>query len=150
AQAAARDAAERAERAREAHSSVDAVYRVVGRDADVGGGIMAGALSYRLFVWLLPFALVAIAGLGFASAAENVDPKDAAGSLGLAGLVSQSVSSAARGSSRWYALLIGVPILLYATRTLLKTLIVIHRLIWGDMRANAPRPTTSATLQLLA
>ena len=34
------------------------------RDADVGGGIIAGALAYRLFIWLLPFALVLVAGLG--------------------------------------------------------------------------------------
>ena len=39
---------------------------MVERDSEVGGGIIAGALAYRLFIWLLPLALVAVAGLGFA------------------------------------------------------------------------------------
>ena len=71
-------------------------------------------------------------------------------SSGLAGLVSSSVASAADSSARWYALLVGIPILLYATRSVLRTLIVAHRLVWTDLRAQAPRPTLKASLRLLA
>jgi hypothetical protein len=45
---------ERADALRRRHSSVDAVYVMADRDAEVGGGVMAGALAYRIFVWLLP------------------------------------------------------------------------------------------------
>jgi hypothetical protein len=86
------------EHRRATQPSVDAAFEVLGRDAEVGGGIMAGALAYRLFIWLLPLALVVIAGLGYAADAESVQPKDAARSLGLAGIASSSVSSAAKSS----------------------------------------------------
>ena len=55
---------ERTDAERERHSSVDVTLTAVDRDSDVGGGIMAGALAYRMFVWLLPFALVLIGVLG--------------------------------------------------------------------------------------
>lgn len=140
---------ERAEEERRRHQSVSVVFEVVDRDGDAGGGIIAGALAYRLFVWLLPLALVGVAGLGFASDAGSESPEETARRLGVSGLVSSSIASAAQGQARWYALLVGVPILVYATRSLLRTMIVAHRLLWGDARADAPRPTILATLRLL-
>ncbi len=141
--------AERAQVERSRHSSLDALFEMIDRDAEVGGGIMAGALAYRLFIWLLPLALVLVAGLGIASSAESSSPQSIARSTGLTGLVSSSVASAADSSARWYALLVGIPILLYATRSVLRTLIVTHRLVWTDLRAQAPRPTVKSTLRLL-
>jgi uncharacterized BrkB/YihY/UPF0761 family membrane protein len=119
------------------------------RDAEVGGGIMAGALAYRLFIWLLPAALVAIAGLGYAADAASVEPQDAAESVGLAGIVSSSVANSAQSSSRAYALLVGLPILLLATRSFLRTLTIAHRLVWTDVRTAARKPTAVATVRLL-
>src|SRR3954465_6344946 len=145
----AKDLAERAEAQRSEHESVDVVYELVDRDTEVGGGLLAGALAYRLFIWSLPFALVLVAGLGFLAGANSESPEGAAGSFGLAGLVSSSVASAAHGPARWYALLVGVPILIYATRGLLRALIASHRLAWTALRASAPRPTVGATLRLL-
>ncbi len=140
---------ERAQAERSRHASLDALFEMFDRDAEVGGGIMAGALAYRLFIWFLPLALVAVAGLGIASSADSRSPESVAKSSGLAGLVSSSVASAAHSSARWYALLVGIPILIYATRSVLRTLIVAHRLVWTDLRAHAPRPTLKASLRLL-
>ena len=124
---------------------------MVDRDIEVGGGIMAGALAYRLFIWLLPLALVVVAGLGVAADAASRSPAGAASTVGLTGLVSSSVASAARSSARWYALLIGIPVLVFATRGVLRALIVSHRLVWLDVRgATASRPTIAASLRLLA
>lgn len=145
----AKRAAERAEALRADHGSVDAVYTIVYRDGEIGGGIMAGSLAYRLFIWLLPFALVVVGGIGITSQAASESPETAAEQLGLSGLASNSVAEAAQGSSRWYALLIGIPILLWATRNLLRALIVVHRLVWGDPRRAVPRATLVATLRLL-
>lgn len=142
--------AERAKLERSRHSSLDALFEMVDRDAEVGGGIMAGALAYRLFIWMLPLALVAVAGLGFYTEAAASSPESAAKTLGLAGLVSASVASAASSSARWYAILIGIPLLVYTTRSVLRALIVTHRLVWNDERGMVPKPTLGATLQLLA
>ena len=95
------------------------MFDMADHDSEVGGGIMAGALAYRLFIWILPLTFVAIAGLGIASDAASRSPESAARSMGLAGLVSNSVASAANSSARWYALLIGIPLLVYTTRSLL-------------------------------
>ena len=139
---------ERAEAMRGQHVSVDAVYVIADRDSELGGGLMAGALAYRIFIWLLPFALVIVAGIGIAASASE-SPESASSSLGLHGVVASSVAQAAHGSSRWYALLIGVPVLLWATRNLLKTLVVVHRLVWSEPRRTVRKPSVSATLWFL-
>jgi uncharacterized BrkB/YihY/UPF0761 family membrane protein len=141
--------AELGEAMRGRHGSVDAVYTIVGRDGEIGGLVMAGALAYRMFIWLLPFSLVVIAGIGIAGEVGSESPEAAAKSIGLQGLVSQSVADASRGSSRWYALLIGVPVLVWATRSLLKALVIVHRLVWGDPRRVVPRPTLGRAFELL-
>ena len=149
-QARAKLLAERAQAERERHASVDVAFEMADRDADAGGEIIAGALAYRMFIWLLPVALVSVAGLGFAADAASESTRETARSLGITGLVSNSVATASEGSARWYALLVGIPLLVYVTRSLLRTLIVTHRLLWGDVRSAAPRPTVGATLRLLA
>lgn len=144
-----RRAAELGESQRHAHQSVDAAFEMVNRDGDIGGGIIAGALAYRLFIWLLPLALVAVAGLGIAADAANESPKEAAEAAGLGGLVSNSIQTAATSSGRWYALIIGIPILVYVTRSVLRALIGAHRLVWAQARAETAKPTLPATLLLL-
>ena len=141
--------AERAQTERQLHKSVDATFQMVDRDAELGGGIIAGALAYRLFIWLLPLALVLVGGLGIAADAAEETPEEAADSLGMGGLISQSIASAATGNGRWYALLIGIPILVYTTASVLRVLIVSHRLLWTDSRTRAQRATPVATLRLL-
>jgi len=134
---------------RRGRGPVDALAEIVDRDLEVGGGIMAGALAYRLFVWLLPLALVVVGGLGVVSEAASSSPADAASSFGVSGLVSSSVANAARSGARVYALLIGVPLLMIATRSVLRTLIVTHRLAWTDLRSRTRRPTWGASARLL-
>jgi len=104
---------------------------VLALDRAVAGSELAGALAYRLFLWFLPFVLVLVAGLGVYADASDQAPREVADRLGLAGLVVHSVAVAATSSARWYALLIGVPILLYLTRSLLRSVVVVHRLAWG-------------------
>jgi uncharacterized BrkB/YihY/UPF0761 family membrane protein len=141
--------AQRAELERARHRSIDAVFEMADRDGEIGGGIIAGALAYRLFIWLLPLALVAVAGLGFAADAASKSPEDTAESLGLEGLISSSIANAANSPNRWYALLVGIPVLLWATRSMLRVLIGAHRLIWTDVRAAEPKPKLGASLRLL-
>ena len=139
----------RAQNERRRHDSVDVAFEMFDRDVDAGGGIIAGALAYRLFIWLLPLALVSVAGLGIASDVASQSPQETARTLGISGFVSRSIATSAEGPARWYALLVGIPILVYATRSLLRGLITAHRLLWQDVRGAAPKPTLAATLRLL-
>ena len=139
----------RAQEERGRHGTLDVVFDVYDRDAEVGGGIIAGALAYRLFVWVLPLALVLVGGLGIAAGMTSQSPKEAADSVGLGGLVASTFESSADSPASWYALLVGVPILLYVTRSVLRVLIATHRLVWGDVRQAAPKPTMTASVKLL-
>ena len=141
--------AERIRAERELHSSVDVALTGIERDSDVGGGIMAGALAYRLFIWMLPFALVLVGVLGVVADVTGEVPREAVTGTGLAGLVTKSVATAASDTNYWWALAVGLPVLVYVTRSLLRALIVVHRLVWTEQRERVPKPTWTATLQLL-
>jgi len=140
---------ERAQEERRKHGSVDAAFEVVDRDAEVGGGIIAGALAYRLFIWLLPFGLVFVGGLGVIAGASSETPNGAASHLGIGGIVSHSFQSASQSRSPWYALIVGVPILLFVTRSVLRVLIGTHRLAWGDVHGIRPKPSFLDAAKLL-
>ena len=146
----AKRAMERAEALRRERGSVDAFYLMVDRDGEVAGGLMSGALAYRIFLWLLPFALVVVGGIGVAASAASQSTEDAAKSVGLRGLVSSSVAEAAQGSSKWYALLIGIPVLIWATRSLVRAIVGVHRLVWGDPRRSVPKVSIGRSVQFLA
>jgi len=144
----AREYAERGRVMRAEHESVDVAYVLADRDSEIGGGLISGALAYRIFIWLLPFVLVLVGGIGVAASASE-SPDATARALGLTGVVARSVADASRGSNRWYALLIGIPLLLWASRSLLKALIVAERIVWGDLRRTVPKPTVANTLKFL-
>lgn len=140
---------ERAQEERGRRGWVDAIFEVVDRDGEVAGGIIAGALAYRLFIWLLPAGLVFVGGLGVIADAVSDSPKGVASNLGIGGIVSSSLDSASNSHSPWYSLIVGVPILLYATRSVLRVLIGTHRLAWGDVRGARPKPTFVDATKLL-
>jgi uncharacterized BrkB/YihY/UPF0761 family membrane protein len=54
--------------------SVDATFDVFERDRERAGWLLAGALAHRLFLWLLPFTLVLVAGPGFLASADRESP----------------------------------------------------------------------------
>lgn len=140
---------ERAHEERARRGWVDAIFELADRDEQIAGGIIAGALAYRLFIWLLPAGLVFVGGLGVVADALSKSPKGVASNLGIAGIVSSSLQSASNGHSAWYALIIGIPILLYATRSVLRVLIGTHRLAWGVVRDARPKPTYIDAAKLL-
>jgi uncharacterized BrkB/YihY/UPF0761 family membrane protein len=140
---------ERAQTERGRHGWLDATFEVADRDVEVAGGIIAGALAYRFFLWLLPAGLVFVGGLGAVADMTSRSPKSIGATLGIAGIVSSSLKSASQSNSPWYALIVGVPILLYATRSVLRVLIGTHRLVWGDIKAARPKPKFVDAAKLL-
>src|SRR6476620_5893251 len=75
----------RVETARNHHASLDLGFSIVERDSSIGGGLLAGALAYRLFVLLLPSALLFVSGLGLYAGAVDKSPSTAARDAGLHG-----------------------------------------------------------------
>ena len=130
-----RIAAERArlERARPHSPLIDATFRAFERDVETGGVVLAGAVAFRVFLFLVPYVFVLVVGFGVAADAADTDPADAARSAGIGGLVAKAVGGAAdlSGFSRVAALVVGLFALVLGTRALLKVLRIVYGLIWG-------------------
>jgi uncharacterized BrkB/YihY/UPF0761 family membrane protein len=126
------DVYHRLEESRTRLRSVDVVFAMHENDRDSGGSLLGGALAFRLFLWLLPAALVAVAGLGFESASDPGAPNDVVRNAGITSIPAQSINQAARDSqsARWVALLLGLFFLYGASVSLMKALWVAHALIW--------------------
>lgn len=120
----------RAEAARSRHPIIDVGYRLVERDSSIGGGLLAGALAYRLFVLLLPTALLCVAGLGLYADAADKSTSEAAREAGLHGLIASQVASTSSSGARWLVFLLMVPAVLYATATLYRALAIVHGIVW--------------------
>ncbi len=114
---------------RRRHASLDATLETIERDSEIGGGMLAGALSYRLFVFALPLAFFVVSGLGLVAKAVGRDPNLLAGSVGLAGVITKQVAGAGQ-SSNWWIVLSSFVVLVYATRVLLRSVAIVHALAW--------------------
>jgi uncharacterized BrkB/YihY/UPF0761 family membrane protein len=105
----------------------------VERDAQTGGGVLAAAVAFRLFMFLVPYAFVMLTGLGLVSTAAGQNPKDAAHSAGIGGLLASAVASTSTMSlaDRILAIILGGTALAITARSLVRVLWIVHRLIWG-------------------
>lgn len=120
----------RVEAARERHRSLDLGLSVVEHDAAIGGGLLSGALAYRLFVLLLPAALLFVSGLGLYADAAHKSTRKAAEDAGLQGLIASQVATTASGGAHWAVFLVTIPIILYAVARLYRAIAITHALAW--------------------
>src|ERR1700728_1593525 len=113
-------------------ASIDTAFEAVERDAQSGGGVLAAAVAFRLFMFLVPYAFVMVTGFGLASTAAGQNPGDAARSAGISGLFATAVSSTSTPSlaNRLIALAVGGFALALTARSLVGVLWIVHRLIW--------------------
>jgi uncharacterized BrkB/YihY/UPF0761 family membrane protein len=111
---------------------VDAGFAVQELDAGVGGGILAGALAFRIFLFMVPFVYVVFTVLGTASAATSQDPAQLARDIGITGVLASAVVKAQDQSAWTIAVLTaGAAVAMFLTAgSLLKALYVVHWLIW--------------------
>jgi len=120
----------RVEAARPRHATVDFGLTLLERDSSIGGGLLAGALAYRLFVLLLPTALLFVSGLGLYAGAADKSTSEAAREAGLHGLIASQVASASADGARWLLFILLIPAVLYATATLYRALAIVHGIVW--------------------
>jgi uncharacterized BrkB/YihY/UPF0761 family membrane protein len=120
------------------------------RDSAVGGSVLAGALAYRIFIWLLPLALVLVLGLGlFAGSTSRAG--EILGDAGITGFLATSVSAAAEGTSGWAlvaGIVVGAVVLLYQTYALLRAVRAVTALAWRLPVRRPLRPTRDTFLFL--
>lgn len=123
-------------------ASIDSALQAVERDAQTGGGVLAAAVAFRLFMFLVPYAFVMVTGFGLSSSAAGQVPKDAARSAGIGGLLASAVASTSSLSlaNRLFALVFGGIALAFTARSLVRVLWIVHRLIWGVTPSGNPTP----------
>jgi len=111
---------------------VDAGFLVQELDARVGGGILAGALAFRIFLFMVPVVYVVFTVLGVASRALGHDPAQLARDAGIAGILAGTVVKVAdQGTWTLVTLILGAVVTMFITAGgLLKALYVVHWLIW--------------------
>jgi uncharacterized BrkB/YihY/UPF0761 family membrane protein len=132
---------EQIEDARARHASIDIGLAAVERESEIGGSLLAGALAYRLFVFLLPFAVFLVVGLGVYADVTDQSTTEVASDLGLTQIVASEIASAATDSARWWVLLASVPILAYAIGQLYRSVAIVHALAFeGSGRAVRIKP----------
>jgi uncharacterized BrkB/YihY/UPF0761 family membrane protein len=106
------------------------------------GILLASAAAFRLFLWLLPLALLAAGILGGLSGSGSIshDIDSVSKGSGLTGAASAQVVSALQSSHRsWViAVITGGVLFLWATRTLMRNLTIVNAHAWA-----APVPKAS-------
>jgi len=121
------------------------------RDNDLHGAIFAGAVAFRLFLWMLPLTLAIVAGLGFIRE-SGADPEAALRNVGIGGLSASTIAEglSASSTSRWYAALFGL-VFLYPTSTALaKVVHRAHALAWGEPQLRLRAPVRAAGAVVIA
>src|SRR5436190_2927281 len=133
-----RDRAERVARGIEASrdrvTPVDIALSTAERDRSASGDILAGALAYRAFLWLLPATLTTVLVFGLVSSASDTDPAKVVNKSGLPALAASSVASAAQQDNRGRvaAIIVAVVALWSASGSLLKALRAVHGFAWRE------------------
>jgi uncharacterized BrkB/YihY/UPF0761 family membrane protein len=128
-----RDRAEEALRARRERSTIiDAGFEIQELDLHVGGGILAGAVAFRMFLFFVPFVYVVFTIFDAAAKAASDNPSEAAKAIGITGvLASALVSTSDLNPWSHLALALGAGVALVITaNNLVKTFYVVHWLIW--------------------
>ena len=124
------------EAARHRSAALDVTLETIERDSEIGGGMLAGALSYRLFVFSLPLSFFLISGIGLLASAIGRKPDLIVNSVGFAGVITRQVANASEGSSNWWVILSSFVALVYVTRVLLRAVTIVHALAWERSAAS--------------
>ena len=140
----------RLESARPRSKWVDIGFRAWEHDTGAGGAVIAGAVAFRVFLFLVPYVFVFVVGIGFAADAAHEDASDAARDAGIGGLVAKAVGGAAdlSGFERVTALVVGVTALFLGARALLKVLRLSYGMVW-NIRLSKLKKTTVPALALI-
>jgi membrane protein len=96
------------------------------------GMLLASAVAFRLYLWLMPLALLAAGILAGIARSDAKSVADASKSAGVTGAATQEVVAQlqAGGRSWWVAVGVGLVLVLWTTRTLMRNLVQVNAHAW--------------------
>jgi uncharacterized BrkB/YihY/UPF0761 family membrane protein len=111
---------------------IDAVFGALERDVEAGGGVLAGAVAFRVFLFMIPYVFMAVVIFGLGASVNSEDPGRLARDAGIGGLAGKAFDSIGDLSTgqRIVSFFVAGFALLLATRALLKVLRIVHALVW--------------------
>ncbi len=144
------DARQRLEARRPSNTVVDTLFRAVQLDREAGGALLAGAIAFRFFMFLIPCVFLVVFGLGLGADVAGADPRDVAQHAGITGIAAIAINSGADTSdaTRWLALAAAAFATFFGARNLLRVMSVSHALIW-KVPYQRPRHGAVAVLTLM-
>jgi membrane protein len=121
---------------------------VVESERDLGGGLIAGGVAFRIFLWLVPFGLVVAALLSFWSELDPDGLEKASREFGVGAAAAEAASEALQSGDRnaVIVLLFGLVFLAWFTVGALRALILAHALAWQLKPPRIRRPLYAIAL----
>jgi uncharacterized BrkB/YihY/UPF0761 family membrane protein len=126
----------------------DAGFVAFQRELAYGGGLLAGGLAYRLFLWLLPIGLLGAQLLGFWLDANEESVEDAAKEFGIGAAAIASAERAVETSqsNRILLVLTGLVLLAWFSLGFVRALQLAYSLAWGLPRQRLRKPLYAVLL----
>lgn len=108
------------------------LQEVLRSERELGGGLIAGGVAFRIFLWLVPLGLVAAAVLSFWSEQDEDGFESAVRSFGIGAAAAQAASEALEHGDRsaTVVLLFGLVLLAWFTIGALRALNLAYALAW--------------------
>ena len=122
------------------------MFETYDRDKRAVGNVLAGAVAFRLFVYLLPLVLALLTIMGIIAGFNPNEPKELVHGAGLGKSIVDSVATATASSKK--SLWALIPLSLYALYSggsgVIKVLRAIHAVAWGQPLTKMRRGVVSA------
>ena len=141
----------RLEESRPRSRLLDAVFGAAESDVAAGGGVLAGAVAFRVFLFLVPYVFMLVVVFGLGASAADEDPGTLARKSGIGGVAAKAFAGVGDLSTgeRIVSFLVAGFALVLATRALLKVLRIVHTLIWRTRAGKVPSMARAAGMLVL-
>jgi uncharacterized BrkB/YihY/UPF0761 family membrane protein len=118
------------------------VREVLETERDLGGGLIAGGVAFRIFLWLVPFGLVVAALLSFWGEHDPSGLERASREFGVGAASAEAAAEALQAGDRNVALVLvfGVVALGWFTLGAVRALVLAHALAWQLKPRRIRRP----------
>jgi len=114
------------------HRGVQLAFEAYERDRGHAGALLAGGLAYRLFLWLVPMALVVASAIGLIADLSSRTTDEVAGSAGLPAALTIAIADAGEDAGRGsiVLLVIGLWAVFWAGKAVVKALRLLAGVAW--------------------
>ena len=139
-------ALERFEQERRRRTWVEISWQAWLRMRQRGGPLLSGGLAYRLFLFMLPAALLVVSVIGVFVDLSGETPDQAAHDLGMGAALAATVAQGVRQSeaNAWWLALLGLVLMLWAARSAVSALLIVSRIAWDDPASTKVSTTRGA------